>query len=101
PFAAVTEREYWIMKICFSTAEEFLTELTREAVALQVEDNIVRLTYVQQQANGASSMRLSVYAGAVMRGKIVELRHYVGDLGRLDRDAETRQKAEVIKSLCQ
>jgi len=84
------------MRIKFSTADEFLAELHEERG--QVEDGILRLTYVQQQAKGAPYMHLSIYAGAVIRGKIVELRQYLGDLWRMSRDEEIKENAEAIKS---
>lgn len=86
------------MRVKFSTVDEFLEELTKEASSLQVEDGIVRLTYVQQQAKGAPYILLSVYAGAVIRGKIVELRQYVGDLWRMPQDTDLKATAETIKA---
>ncbi len=51
------------MRIKFSTPDEFLAELSEERG--QVEDGILRLTYVQQQAKSALYMHLSMYAGVV------------------------------------
>jgi hypothetical protein len=34
----------------------------------------------------------------VIRGKVVELRQYLGDLWRMSRDEEIKEKAEAIKS---
>ncbi len=34
----------------------------------------------------------------MIRGKIVELRQYIGDLWRMSRDEEIKEKAEAIKS---
>jgi len=84
------------MRIKFSTADEFLAELYEERG--QVEDGILRLTYVQQQAKGAPYTLLSIYAGAGVRGKIVELRQYLGDLWHMSRDDEIKENAEAIKS---
>jgi hypothetical protein len=84
------------MRIKFSAADEFLAELYEERG--QVEDGILRLTYVQQQAKGAPYLHLSMYAGAVVRGKIVELRQYLGDLWRMSRDDEIKEHAEAIKA---
>jgi hypothetical protein len=54
--------------------------------------------YTSQQAKGAPYRLLSIYAGAMIRGKIVELRQYIGDLWRMSRDEEIKEKAEAIKS---
>src|SRR5215510_5064402 len=90
------------MKIKFSTAEEFLEELTREAVALQVEDKIVRLTFHYTQSGQAPLTSMSVVAGAVVRGKLVELHQYVGQT--MDTpyphsgSDKVRERAEAVKT---
>jgi hypothetical protein len=90
------------MRIKFSTADEFLEELTREAVALQVEDNILRLTFRYAQSGQAPLTYMSVVAGAVVRGKLVELHQYVGQTMDIpyphSGSDKVRERAETIKT---
>jgi hypothetical protein len=70
------------MKIRFSTVDEFLAELTKECKSSSgsyvIEDQILRLTYSYRQDPHVPLQYLSVVAGVVIRGKIVELHQYVG-----------------------
>ncbi len=90
------------MRIKFSTAEEFLEELTREALAQQVEDGILRLTFQYQQSGQAPLTYMSVVAGAVVRGKIVELHEYVGQTMDIpyphSGSDKVRARAEAVKA---
>jgi hypothetical protein len=72
------------MKVRFTTADEFLEELGKEY--LQVEDGILRLTFQHQLDLEGSLDSLSVYAGVVVRGKIVEVRQFIGRLWRVGND---------------
>ena len=72
------------MKVKFSTADEFLAELTQECSSASgpysVDDQILRLTYSYRQDPHVPLRYLSVVAGVVIRGKIVELQQYVGEI---------------------
>ena len=72
------------MRVKFSTADEFLTELTQECSSSSgpyaVDDQILRLTYSYRQDPHIPLSYLSVVAGVVIRGKIVELHQYVGEV---------------------
>ena len=72
------------MKVKFSTADEFLAELTKECTSSSgpyaVDDQILRLTYSYRQDPHVPLRYLSVVAGVLIRGKIVELHQYVGEI---------------------
>lgn len=80
------------MRVKFSTMEEFLEELTKEASALQVEEGIVRVTFLHRQDTRTSLDNLSIYAGAVMRDKIVELRQFIGQMWHIPGGSEQDDK---------
>jgi hypothetical protein len=87
------------MRVKFSTADEFLQELYEERG--QVEDGILRLTFLHQQDTKLGLDSLSVYAGVIVRGKIVELRQFIGQLwhtGNTEQDAQIRARAEMIRA---
>lgn len=90
------------MRVKFSTADEFLAELTTEAAKLEVEDGILRLTYTYRQDPHIPLAYLSVIAGVVVRGKVVELNHYVGQVmtGTELHEGSNRvkAKAEIIRA---
>src|SRR2546428_13523774 len=64
------------MRVTFSSVEEFLAELALDAHL--VEEGIVRVTLRYQHVKDAPLVDLSVVAGVVVGGKIVELRHQIG-----------------------
>jgi hypothetical protein len=89
------------VKVKFSTADEFLAELTKEAKLNEVDDSILRLTYSYRQDRHIPLAYLSVVAGVVIRGKIVELNQYVGEVmtgaERHDGSSRVKAKAEIIR----
>ena len=72
------------MKVKFSTADEFLAELAKECCSASgpyaIDDQILRLTYSYRQDPHVPLRYLSVVAGVVIRGKVVELHQYVGEI---------------------
>ena len=64
------------MRVTFSSVEEFLAELALDAHL--VEEGIVRVTLRYQHVKDAPLVDLSVVAGVVVGGTIVELRHQIG-----------------------
>ena len=72
------------MRVKFSTADEFLAELTKECESSSgpyaIDDQILRLTYSYRQDPHVPLRYLSVVAGVVIRGKVVELHQYVGEI---------------------
>jgi hypothetical protein len=72
------------MKVKFSTADEFLAELSQECSSASgpyaIDDQILRLTYSYRQDPHVPLRYLSVVAGVVIRGKIVELHQYIGEI---------------------
>jgi hypothetical protein len=78
------------MKVKFSTADEFLAELSKECSSASgpyaIDDQILRLTYSYRQDPHVPLRYLSVVAGVVIRGKVVEL-HGVQDYHWLICDA--------------
>jgi hypothetical protein len=72
------------MKVKFSTADEFLAELSKECNIASgpyaIDDQILRLTYNYRQDSHVLLRYLSVVAGVVIRGKIVELHQYIGEI---------------------
>jgi hypothetical protein len=94
------------MKVKFSTADEFLAELTKECESpsgpYAIDDQILRLTYSYRQDPHVPLRYLSVVAGVVIRGKIVELHQYVGEVmsGAELHEGSNRikAKAEIIRA---
>ena len=67
------------MKVQFSVVEEFLEELRHEHK--EVEDSIVRVTFRYEQSPHVSFVyHMSVVAGFVVRGKLIELHQLCGDI---------------------
>src|SRR3989442_4469203 len=64
------------MRVTFSSVEEFLAELALDAHL--VEEGIVRVTLRYQHVKDAPLVDLSVVAGVVVGGKIVEVRQQIG-----------------------
>src|SRR5437870_9614108 len=86
------------MRIRFSYAEEFLDELAQDAHL--VEDGIIRVTLHYQPLEMKPVMLLSVHAGVIVNGKILELHQPIGHVwqppaGGSD-DAHVRQRAKDI-----
>jgi len=73
-----------LIRVQFSTADEFLAELTKECTSSSgpsaIDDQILRLTYSYRQDPHVPLRYLSIVAGVVIRGKIVELHQYVGEI---------------------
>ena len=72
------------MKVKFSTADEFLAELIKECSSSSgpyvIDDQILRLTYSYRQDPHVPLRYLSVVVGVVIRGKVVELHQYIGEI---------------------
>jgi hypothetical protein len=86
------------MRVRFSYAEEFLDELTQDAHL--VEDGIPRVTQHHQPLRMKPLMLLSVRAGVLINGKVVELHQPIGHVwqpptGGQD-DAKVRQRAQDV-----
>jgi hypothetical protein len=73
-----------VMKVKFSTADEFLAELSKECNSASgpyaVADQILRLTFSYRQDPHVPLRYLTVIAGVIIRGKIVELHQYIGEI---------------------
>ena len=88
------------MRVKFSAADEFVQELYQERG--RVEDGILRLTFCYQQSKHAPLTYMSVVAGVIVRGKIIELQQYVGQV--IDTPAphegsnRVKAKAEIIRA---
>ena len=86
------------MRVRFSIAEEFLDELTQDAHL--VEDGLIRITLNYQPLEMKPLMLLSVHAGVIINGKIIELHQTIGHVwqppaGGQD-DAKVRQIAQDV-----
>jgi hypothetical protein len=86
------------MRVRFSYVEEFLDELAQDAHL--VEDGLIRITINYQPLEMKPLMRLSVHAGVIVNGKIIELHHPIGHVwqppaGGQD-DAKVRQIAQDV-----
>lgn len=66
------------MKVRFSVVSEFIAELETDTAL--IEDNILRVTVCYQPVRDLPVTQLSVVAGCVIRGKIVELRQDCGQM---------------------
>jgi hypothetical protein len=94
------------MRVKFSTADEFLEELTKECTGTAgpyaIDDKIVRLTFRYQQTKTMPIVHMSIIAGAVVRGKIIELNQYIDQI--MDAPAaheasdRVKAKAEIIRA---
>ena len=86
------------MQVKFSTADEFLAELAKECASssgpFAIDDQILRLTYSYRQDPHVPLRYLSVVAGVVIRGKVVELQQYVGQF-MADHESSFAVKAEA------
>jgi hypothetical protein len=84
------------IKVQFNQIDEFLEELTQEREA--VTDRILRVTYVHAQQSGMPIVQLSVVAGVLVRGVLIEFVQRCGDLWmrRSDSDAQTTQRAQDL-----
>jgi hypothetical protein len=85
------------MKVTFSVVEEFLEELHHEQK--EVEDSIVRVTFRYEQSPQVPFVYyMSVVAGFLVRGKLIELKQACGDIMKPpgEHDAKTRARAEQI-----
>jgi hypothetical protein len=85
------------MRVHFSVVEEFLEELRHEHT--EVEDAIVRVTFRYEQSPQVPFVyHMSVVAGFLVRGKLIELKQSCGDITKPpgEHDAKTRARAEQI-----
>ena len=82
------------MKVRFSVVEEFLDELRLEQH--EVEDEIVRQTCQYEQSQQVPFLfYLSVVAGFVVRGKLIELKQACGDILQCPPETAGNQKARA------
>ena len=83
------------MKVRFSRVEEFLEELKLEAEGGHVTDGIVRVTCSYQPARDAPHISsVTVIAGVVVKGKLVELQKACGLLVDFPSDQESHKTWE-------
>ena len=87
------------MIVRFSVVEEFLDELRHEQK--EVEDRIVRVTFRYEQSKEVPFLfYMSVVAGFIVRGTLIELKQPCGDVLKeppaTEGNARTRAKAEQI-----
>jgi hypothetical protein len=86
------------MRVRFSFVEEFLDELTQDAHL--IEEGIIRITLNYQPLEMKPLALLSVHAGVIVNGKIIELHQAIGHVwqppaGGQD-DAKVRTRAQDI-----
>jgi hypothetical protein len=93
------------VRVKFSNADEFLAELTKECTSSSgpyaIDDQILRLTYSYRQDPHIPLRYLSVVAGVVIRGKIVELHQYVGELMEMEvhqSSIRVKERAEMLRT---
>jgi xanthosine utilization system XapX-like protein len=87
------------MRVKCSVVEEFLEELALDAHV--VEEGIVRVTLRYQPLPDAPLVALSVMAGVVVGGKIVELRHQIGNCfwpPSTEQDKTLQTKAREVRN---
>jgi hypothetical protein len=92
------------MRVKLSTVDEFLDELTKECSGpsgpYAIDDQILRFTYAYRHDSQLSLKYLSVVAGVVVRGKIVELNQYVGQVvDMLEHEGSRRVKGHAAMIL--
>ena len=81
------------IKVQFHQIDEFLEELTQEREA--VTDRILRITYLHTQHAGMPMVHLSVVAGVLVRGVLIEFVQRCGDLWRMSNESETQALLQV------
>ena len=86
------------MRVRFRYAEEFLQELEQDAHL--IEEGIIRITLNYQPLEMKPLMLLSVHAGVIVNGKVVELHQAIGHVwqppaGGQD-DAKVRTRAQDV-----
>src|ERR1700741_5050411 len=86
------------MRVRFSYAEEFLQELEQDAHL--IEEGIIRITLNYQPLEMKPLALLSVHAGVIVNGKVVELHQPIGHVwqppaGGQD-DAKVRTRAQDV-----
>lgn len=64
------------MKVRFSTLDEYVEEITKDAD--HIEDRIIRITAVYEPTTTAPIISAYAVAHCLIRGKIVELRQFCG-----------------------
>src|SRR5262245_56145495 len=87
------------MRVTFSSAEEFLAELALDAHL--VEDGIVRVTLRYQPVPDAPLVALSVVAGVIVGGTLVEVHHQIGNCfwpPSTDQDKTLQTKAREVRA---
>lgn len=87
------------MKVRFSVAETFLEELRHERE--NVEDRMMQATYRSEQSKDVPFLSsMSVVAGYVVCGKLIELHHVCSDLVHEppvhEGNAKTKARAEQL-----
>jgi hypothetical protein len=86
------------MKVRFSQVEHFLEELGMEVEAKSVTRDIIRITCVYQRAHDAPHISsVTVVAGFLVKGKLVELHRACGLVMDFPGDQEslkTRERAQ-------
>ena len=66
------------MRVVFTRAEEFLEELEREHEL--VERKIVRMCHLIERKRDLPIFTLSIAAGIVVLGQLIELKEFVGEV---------------------
>jgi hypothetical protein len=83
--------------VVFNALEEFLRELETDKEI--IERQIVRLTNLYQQSTMTPAIRsLFVVASYKVRGEVVQLKYYAGDLWNLDQDKKTLEKSNRLQT---
>jgi hypothetical protein len=83
------------MKVRFSRVEEFLEEVRLEAEGGNITDGILRVTCSYQPAREAPHISsVTVIAGALVKGKLVELQQACGLLLDFPSDQESHKTRE-------
>lgn len=91
----------------FNSVDEFCEELEKDAVAVEVDRNIVRLTNLFTLHSALPNVRhVKVLANYSVQGQIVRLEHYCGDLWgmKVEQDNEVLERAGnaqmTVKAAC-
>lgn len=75
----------------FNNVDEFCEELEKDAAAVAVDRNIVRLTNLFTISSPLPNVRhVKVLANYSVQGQIVRLEHYCGDLWGMNNDQDNK-----------
>lgn len=83
------------IKASFNHPPEWVADVLRDRD--EIEGDLVRVTKRAMPSSNGVTFRLQLVCTAIVRGRVVELLHNVGDLGWTpEKDSEVHDKADAV-----